>query len=699
MLNFSRHLILLITLLGLAACAPDTPPLPTVAPPATSPTPAPTIPTATPLPTRAPLPTEIPREERLPGGNANANTPTGQIRVIHALPDLDSVDVALGDRTVAYSLRYGRASGLATVPAGAYTLTVRATGSALDTPALLAREITLTRGEPLLVVLANADDTPTAFTHVESTAPVEAGRTRLTLVHAIADAPQTTILRPSEFPDEPPEAAVPPVRFGEMSEPYAPPQGDLELNIDGLLSDYALTARPRRSYTLTLIGTAAAPQVVVTDVPVETSMPLTLVHVSRETAPVDVYIDGELALANPVAFKTSGFIRDVVTGPHEITLYAHEADPATTAPLLTTNITITETGETFLALMGPPDNLTLVSHQERDLPLDEEETRITMINAVHEYPILEERKSAPVPLRVGYGQALTRTYLTQALEFEFIVPQRTPDEDINVVELFGMTTYESRLSYILFVTGGWPDDPERYVIDRPAPQRPTDDGPSDSGYAYLVNSTTRNLEVTFNGDIIDGDLPPRRSTLAQPLAPGDHSITVRDVDSGTILHTETISTQNNVGYSIIFAGAADSYIYWVIPITEDETEVLFASVLLRIINVSGGTTRPLSFTYMPAVAPERRLAGVIASPQTVYRLPPQVPRIRGIDTITSGQWSSFHALGAGQYDIHIYEVGNDRLLASVYDTTLADDRRYEVIVVPGGEVTLYDAFVVEAPAP
>ncbi len=697
MLRFNRLLMMLLILIGLAACRPQATPLPTATPQAT-PTPAPTVPTPTAIPTRAPLPTEIPREERQANNNTNTNAPTGQIRVIQGVPDLENVDVFLDDRTIAFSLRYGLASGQSTLPAGDYTLALRPTGSSLDAPTLLETPVTLTPDAPLLIVLTRQDDTLTALSHSEPTDPVQAGQTRISFIHAIPGGTETTVLLPTEFDDQPPEAAFPRITYGQLSEPYTPPLSDLELNIEDFFEEYLLTTRPRRSYTLTLVGTPDEPQIVVTDMTVETSKPVTVVNVSEEIGPVDVYLDGELALPNPVYFKTDGFIRNAVTGIHEISIYPMDELPEETEPLLTSSFNLTETGETYLVIMGPADDLTLVNHEERNLPVGPDETRITLINAVHEYPILEERRSAPTPLRVGYGQPLTRTYLSQALDFEFIVPQQTPDEDANVVEFIASTNYEARLGYIIFITGQGSDNRERYVIDRPLPRETNEEETQDTGYAHVINATNHNLEVLFNGDIADGDLPPKRGTLAQVLPPGDHSITVIDADSADVLYTDTITTQANAGYSLVFSGNAGNYSLQSYPIPAD-SDTQFSAVFLRMINLSGGTTRPLAFAYMPAVTPDRRLSNVIDSPQTVYSLPSQVPRVRGMNPVPSGQATTYYPVGSGQYDIHVYGTSDDRLYASVYDTSFDEDSRYEIIVLPDGDITPYEAFVVEVPVP
>jgi hypothetical protein len=695
-LRFWQTLLIFTATLGLAACAQATPP-PTQTPPIATEAPATLAPTPTALPTRAPLPTEIPRDDR---NTDSTNTPTGTVRVIHGTPGLGNIDVLLGEEVVAFGLRYGRTSGQPTIPAGDYNLMVRPTGNDLDAPVLLQMPLTVAASTPLLIVIARqADNTLTALTHIETTTPIPSGQTRISFIHAIPNGPETTVLLPKQSEDDPQEPPFPPIRFGQMSDPYLPFLIDMEINLDGFFDAYPFAPRPRRSYTLTLVGSPEAPEIIVTEVRVEASTPITVVNLSQPIGPIDVYMDGVKVSQDPINFKGDGVIRDVITGTHDITMYPMDADPETTSPLLSTTLSFTDFGENYLVLMGPADDLTLINHQERDLPLDQEETRITLINAVYEHPVLEERRSTNSILRVGYAQPISRTYITQGLAFEFATPQSNPNADFEVIEFIPETTYNAGRGYIIFVTGQDANNRERYVLDRVLPQAiDENEAEQSTGYVYVTNATTNNLEIEIDGDIADSDVPPKRSTLAQILPPGEHTVTILDADTGDLLSSDTISTQVGVAHGLIFFGGAGSYNLLEFPIGDD-LEFFPETVPIRMLNVSGSTTRPLAFAYMPAVDPERRLSNVIDSPQTIYPLPPQVPRIRGFDPVTSGQASRLYVITAGQFDIHIYGPGDDRLYASTYDVVFEENKRYEIVVRPNGNTTLYDAFVVEVPIP
>jgi hypothetical protein len=184
--------ILVLTLL--TGCAGQ--PAPTVVPPTATQGPT-EIPIATPtqIPTLAPLPTEIPRDSS--PNTVTTDGPTASLRIVHAAPGTASVDVYLGSQTIAFGVRYLRASGQAEVAAQEYTLRILPAGSAADATALYETPLSLQQDQSLTIALLPFGEELRTQVFFEDTRPLDADQTRITVLNLLPTGPATTILQPS----------------------------------------------------------------------------------------------------------------------------------------------------------------------------------------------------------------------------------------------------------------------------------------------------------------------------------------------------------------------------------------------------------------------------------------------------------------------------------------------------------------------
>ncbi len=661
-----RHaLIILIAGAVLVACSPQATLPPTVTPPPTiTPTPAPT---ATTIPTRAPLPT----------ANSPENAPSpdrdiAYVRVIHAGPTLDRVDAYVGDQAVAFGLRYLRAGGVVAVDAAATTLALRPAGGRPDADPLFSVPLTLNPDDALTVTLLG----DAILTHPLSLAPLGPGQARLTLIHALPGGPPTTLA------DDNGDPAFPRVDFRQQSDPVTLPAGETRLTLERLLTAYPLTLEPRRSYTLVITGDPAAPDLIVADTPVPAKADLTFVNASPQVGPVDVYLDGA-PLVTTVTPSSHNSPAAPTAGTQTITVYSAGADPDRIEPLHQATVTLAPDGETFLILLGPAADLTLVTHVDPFQPTAANDTRLTLINTLPNLPTIEETASTEQPIRLLYAQPITRTYTAQSLEFGFFTP--ATDQARQRVEAIPPRDFQAGRSYLVLITGQPGDDP--LIIARTRGTT-TETAPSNIGQIYIVNSTSQPIQVVIDGVIVAGALPQAATTAPQSLPPGNHTITLLNADTLDPLLTETVFTEAGRTQALIYDGSLSAFAL------ETDTSDIIGSAQLRLINISDQATRPVSMAYMAAVTPDRRLSTVINASTDVMILPDSVPRIRNGAAARIGDATRFYSTEAGAYDIHLYDPATDRLLGSAYAVELATGGRYDVIARPGTELLALDVLVV-----
>ncbi len=123
------------------------------------------------------------------------------LRVVHASPDAPGVDIYVDGDTqpLIVDLEYGDASSYLTVPAGDYTVEIRAHGSDPASVPAYTADVTLAEDATVTVVAAgllsstDADDTFRVLSLVEDFADPGAGNVAVRIVHASADAPTVAL--------------------------------------------------------------------------------------------------------------------------------------------------------------------------------------------------------------------------------------------------------------------------------------------------------------------------------------------------------------------------------------------------------------------------------------------------------------------------------------------------------------------------
>ncbi|MDX2139656.1 MAG: DUF4397 domain-containing protein [Chloroflexota bacterium] len=255
-------------------------------------------------------------------GLSLAQSDTALVRFVHALSGAGAVDVYINGQPVAIQLGFGQASTLVQIPASPVQISASPTGTTtalweqtFDAPAGTASALIVSSSEPLQFTAFDLD-----------VSPLPLGRTRITAVHAIPDAPAVDVVledgravvqnlsynAPYGALDIPaltyPLAVVP--SGGDVSEALLP------------VTDFALASGT--SYMVIAYGSATAPQALVLSAPSEGDADsgfVRIVHGVDGAPAVDVYVNGVLAVPGLAFGQSTGFIA-VPEGDYPVSITA-----------------------------------------------------------------------------------------------------------------------------------------------------------------------------------------------------------------------------------------------------------------------------------------------------------------------------------------------------------------------------------------
>lgn len=684
-----RRLMVFVLILIATACRPAAPP-PTVT---LAPTTAPAA-TATPLPTRAPLPTPIPTVDR----SAPAIPPQEQahVRVVHAAPEIEKVDVYLDAQVVAFNMDYGDASTRTDVPAGAYVLRLLPAGGRIDTPPLLENSITLAESQSAIITVL-ADESVQVF--AENVEPLATTESRVQVINTIFDSPRTTIDR-----EDGTGIAFDPIGFGEQSQPFVFTAEDKQFTFENLLQDYDITLRPNRTHTMVLMGTPDEPFIVPFDVTVPAQAALTFVNLSDAVGEVDVYLNSE-RIIRQLGFREDDDVIQLPTGAYEIAVYDADVNPETVEPLLSSNVLLNPDDELFMLLMGGNyDDLRLVTYAMESTPTAIDETRIAFVHAVPDVLTLTEVRNEEQDIVLNYGQPLVTRFPAETRDFEFVTDLE--QENYTIVDFVTDRPFEEGTSYLVLLTGTGNDGAAPIIFEQPVGTEgePIDEDAPQNPEAYLINAIDRPVQVIVDGILIENELLPQAHTDWLTLNPGRHDITIADPETREPIYSANRLLQADTRYTLVLFGdlERENYLISEFPIQETSVAGESSGAMIRVINVSLDTGQRLSLGYGEVLPPDGRPTNRISTREALGDLDERIPLptyVVGFTNmgVASGQGMEPIVLAPQSHDLYIYGANTGYVMAALYNVGLEQDAYYDLIVSSQPDVTPFSAFVVRAP--
>ena len=144
-----------------------------------------------------------------------------RVRILHASPDLDAVDVYVDDTLLAESLGWHESTGWIAYPSRRVMLRVVPAGQP-DTDAVLQKQVTLNPNATLDLILFDAAQRLRAAVIDEDLSPTPPDLARFVFVHAVPGIVQLTVTATGDNPI----TGLSPISFGAASEPVDYPPGD-----------------------------------------------------------------------------------------------------------------------------------------------------------------------------------------------------------------------------------------------------------------------------------------------------------------------------------------------------------------------------------------------------------------------------------------------------------------------------------------
>ena len=309
------------------------------------------------------------------GATLGQDGDTSAVRFAHAVPGAPNVDVYINGQPVLVDLEFGTASNYLNAPVGTHTLTIRAAGTNTD---LWTQNIDVVADEPT-TFLASSTSLNQFIAFSDDFAALEAGMTRLKVIHAVEDAPAVTVIADDQ-------TVVDGMGYGEFIGGFDIPAGTYNVSVTSTDDDTAIVeATPvgltsSTSHLVTVIGTAASPELLVMTTPTignDDSAAVRFVHAAADAPAVDVYAEDTLIAPN-LAFGDATEHLGLLAGDYTVQLRT----AGTTDALLEAPLTVTAGAAATVVAQGTADDLAVEVYADETSGISEETALVSLINAL-----------------------------------------------------------------------------------------------------------------------------------------------------------------------------------------------------------------------------------------------------------------------------------------------------------------------------
>lgn len=271
----------LLALLALSACAAPEPTATPTSVPSPTLTITPTVPTATPTP--APLPTAVPEP-----------TQRGTLRLFHAAPELQAVDVYVEGSIIAQRLAYGEFTLPLALNEGEYTLRVLPSRANPDQDDPLVRERVRVRiGDTLLYVLRPEGEAIRALRYPQDMRSTALGAGRVAALNALVDNVPLSVFLDQDIPIG---AAQSGGQSTAAREVIAKRYTARFLSGDRAVLNAPFTLVARDSVFLIIYGTLAQPRFATLSLPTPRESKLRVLNADWRLPKADLYLDERLVV-------------------------------------------------------------------------------------------------------------------------------------------------------------------------------------------------------------------------------------------------------------------------------------------------------------------------------------------------------------------------------------------------------------------
>lgn len=650
--------------------------------PAPSATPVP--PSATPAPTSTPV--VIPQVERAPALS-------GQLRVVHASPDLPAVDLYLDGARIGTGFTEGlyNTQPLAFV-AGSYTLRVVESG-ATDAPPLLDYPLDLQHGDSLILLLHGTPDEPAITAYAEDLSPLPEGMARVTALNAMPRGPAVDV----RMDTAPLLDAVP---FGALAGPELVPAGRHRVEMvsgEDTLAEMDLQLAGRIAYTLMLVPNGDGARLVTLQSPSQERAELRVIHAAPDAPVLRVTVDDE-AVADELTFGAASDWHELDAGSHTLRV----ASAADGVPLYEAPLTMLWADVALdVVVMGPPDALTVAQVPDDRSPLPQYATRLLFVNAVPGSERLTVSTFAgdlaeASPLAYGAAAGPLQRRAGQ-VAYQFT---SGTGEDLTLVAQTPDRIWEAGRAYVIIATGAAIDAPVIIEDEVGTDDRVlTDEGVVEDPLAGVGTARLRVVNALANGTRLDVTL------RGEPLATGLQAGTGTAYSARPRVEADLV-VRASEGEAILLEAPfeppedGDAFTLFLYG-TRDEVQVVTASDDLQRGAAGEAALRVL---HLAPDQPDLRLAGqgpVAADTVAAAEPTPESTPLPAEDTLVSvaryAEPSDPALLLPGAYRVHVLNYSTDFRLYTEPTLMLERGRAYDLLILPDGSGLSVALFLVPIP--
>ncbi|MBI5666782.1 MAG: fasciclin domain-containing protein [Chloroflexi bacterium] len=251
-----------------------------------------------------------------------------RVRVAHFSPDTPAVQVYLnGDNSGIQTLSFGDVSGWVELPAGTYSVAVAPAGTSVEQAAIGPVSLPLRAGSwtTIAAIGSLAGGTLTATTIAEDYSALQSGESRVTVFHAIEDAPAVDVILPDGT------ALIAGLAFGEAVE-LTVPAGSYSLSVvaagttgPAVISLPNTRLKGQTYYFVAATNTLAAPQVNLTAIGLGTVAPL-INKTSVPTRTIAEIAAGDARFSTLVTALQAAGLVETLNGAGNFTVFAPTND-------------------------------------------------------------------------------------------------------------------------------------------------------------------------------------------------------------------------------------------------------------------------------------------------------------------------------------------------------------------------------------
>jgi hypothetical protein len=649
--------VAVLALLALSACAAPEPTATPTRVPSPTLTATPTAPTATPTP--APLPTAVPEP-----------TQRGALRLFHAAPDLQAVDIYVEGAIIAQRLGYGEFTLPLALNEGEYTLRVLPSRADPEQREPLVRErVRVRAGDTLLYVLRPAGETLRALRYPQDMRKTALGEGRVAALNALVDDVALGVFLDQDIPIGAAQSGGQSTAAREViARRYT--ARFLDDNQTVLAAPFTLAARD--SVFLILYGTLAQPRLATLSLPTPRESQVRILNADWRLPNADVYLDERL-VAEGIAFGSPSAPLALTARTYRIRVLPSGAAPDS-PPLFEGTLPIAEDRQLLLAIFSERFQdrsrlRTALFTEPLDLP-PQGSARLSILNlARQETTIQALDPTAPLSAPVPYAALSAPIALSagrQRLAFNTLEEPPRTAETAEIV-------LEAGWSYIYVVLSSLNTPPVLIGTNVQAlfAALPT---PTISGgvRVRLVNAAAEPINV----DLVIGEtplftaVPAESSTAARLIESAMRPVRLLRSETGEVLAEQTLLFAPNSNLVFVVLGRQGA---WQLLQSQERARPSRSNAVLRVIHAA------------PDAEPIAVESPLSASGSAIFGdRPTPTPRAaQYFARLEYGNISSIITLRNTTYTFIARSAIDGVPLAELRDVALEANARYDLLLVRG----------------